>query len=415
MHPPLLTQQASRSLTPLTRTARWRWLLPLLVLLLSSAGSAWAQSVANYATARTTGVAYTSIAGTGNNYAWRNGTNTDDNLSTATPIGFVFAYNGVSYSSFSVSTNGFLTFNTGTSATGSGTAAYGYDNVVFSSTTGTVASLAPFYDDQQTANNLSTLADLNASLKYQTTGTVGNRVLTAEWINMQDFSTTSTSSFNYQVKLYEADGHIEYIYGTMTLSNTAAVTTMSYSLGINSLTGGATAANLLTQQTANTNTFGSTAANALGGNTTAGLPAAGSQYTFTAPAPAAPITLTFSSVTVTSTTVNFVDNSTTENNFQLVFSSDPTFATFSFGTVASTTKAATGTAYSANVTGLQPNTTYYYRVASVAEVNSLALTGSQATLAGFMFGAALTPSITRKPRAPTAASTSITSPTPSMP
>ncbi|WP_216679972.1 Ig-like domain-containing protein [Hymenobacter siberiensis] len=373
-----------------SRGSYWagRCLAWLFLLALAPAG-AWAQSVASYVPARTTGNTYTSIAGTGTSYAWRNALSTDDNLSAATPIGFVFAYDGVSYSGFSVSTNGLLTFNTATSATGIGTGAYGYQNTQFSAAAGTVTTLAPFYDDQQTAGNLGTLADLDASLKYQTTGTVGNRVLTAEWINMQDFSTTSTSSFNYQVKLYEADGRIEFNYGTMTLSNsTATVTTMSYSLGINAPTISAapTAAELLTQQSANTNTFSNTLQNALGGTTTAGLPATGSRYSFTAPQPASPITLTFSSVALTSMTVNFVDNSTNENNFQVVFSTDPTFTTFSVGTVTSTTKAATGTAYTANLSGLSANSTYYVRVSSVAEVNSAPLTGSQATLAGFTFG-----------------------------
>ena len=331
----------------------WPWrLLVVLGLLLAHAGGAWAQSVASYVTARTTGNTYTSIAGTGTSYGgWRNSLSTDDNLSTATPIGFAFAYDGTVYSQFSVSTNGYLTLNTGTAATG-GSGAYGFTNSTFSTAGSTVTTLAPFYDDQQTAGNLSTLADLNASLKYLTTGTAPNRVLTAEWINMQDFSTTSTSSFNYQVKLYEADGHIEYNYGPMTLANSGTVTTMSYSLGINSPTGGPTAANLLTLQTANTNTFSSTASDALGGTTTAGLPAASSQYSFAPPATAvaAPTTLAFTNVGYTSMRVNFVDNSTNEFGFALLRSTDNITFTL-VGTGLSPTSAGTGAGYFFNSTG----------------------------------------------------------------
>ena len=372
----------------LLSTLRHNWLTGLILpLLLVGSGGVWAQSVASYVTARTTGTTYTSISSTGTSFSgWRNTLSTDDNLSVATPIGFAFAYDGSVYTQFSVSTNGFLTLNTGTTSTGSGLAAYGYQNTQFSTAAGTVTTLAPFYDDQQTAGNLGTLADLNASMKYLTTGTMGNRVLTAEWINMQDFSTTSTSGFNYQVKLYEADGHIEFNYGTMALSNTSTVTTMSYSLGINSPTGGPTAANLLTQQTANTNTFGSTASDALGGSTAAGLPATNSQCSFTAPVPAALTTLAFNSLSISSMMVSFVDNSTTENNFLGVFSTDPTFATFFTASATSTTKAATGTAYSFNLTSLSSSTTYYVRIAAVTEANSPALAGSQATPAGFAFG-----------------------------
>ena len=293
-------------------TCQRNWLTGLiLALLLLGSGGAWAQSVASYVTARTTGTTYSSISSTGTSFTgWRNTStvnSTDDNLSGATPIGFAFAYDGSVYTQFSVSTNGFLTFNVSTTVTGGLTSGpYIYDNSTFSTAGSTVTTLAPFYDDQQTASNLTTLADLNASMKYLTTGTVGNRVLTAEWINMQDYATASTSSFNYQVKLYEADGHIDFNFGVMTYSGTT--TAMSYSLGINSPAGGPTAANLLTQQTANTNTFGSTASNSLGGTTEANMPATNSQYSFTAPVPAAPTTLTFTSVAVTGMTVNFVDN-----------------------------------------------------------------------------------------------------------
>ena len=359
--------------------SNWRTGLCLMLLLLGS-GGARAQSVASYVPARTTGNTYTSLGATGLSYTWRSALSTDDNLSTATPIGFPFAYDGTVYSQFSVSTNGYLTLNTGTAAVGSSTTAYGYQNTQFSTAAGTVTTLAPFYDDQQTAGNLGTLADLNTSLKYLTTGTVGNRVLTAEWINMQDFATASTSSFNYQVKLYEADGHIEFNYGVMTYSGTT--TTMSYSLGINSPAGGATAANLLTLQTANTNTFSSTASDALGGTTAANMPTANSRYSFTPPAAsvAAPTSLTFSSVGYTSTRVNFVDNSTNEYGFALFRSTDNITFTL-VGTGLSPSTAATGAGYFFTSAGLTAGTTYYYQVVANSEGTiSAPLTGSQATL-----------------------------------
>ena len=84
-----------------------------------------AQSVANYTVARTTGNTYSTISSTGLTPSgvgpWRNVLNTDDNLSATLPIGFPFVYNGVVYTQFAMSTNGFLTFNVGNSAVGSGT------------------------------------------------------------------------------------------------------------------------------------------------------------------------------------------------------------------------------------------------------------------------------------------------------
>ncbi|MGK4567492.1 hypothetical protein [Flavobacterium sp. 3HN19-14] len=134
---------------------------------------------------------YVSIAGTGSSLTgtWRNGnTNTDDNLSASQNIGFNFPYKGGNYSTFSVSTNGYLTFNTGTSATGSGLSAYGYDNSYFTNTSGTLLSLAPYYEDLVTPGNPGNIAGLNAAFKYALNGTAPNRVATIEWIGMETFN-----------------------------------------------------------------------------------------------------------------------------------------------------------------------------------------------------------------------------------
>ncbi|MBK6876286.1 MAG: hypothetical protein IPG99_07505 [Ignavibacteria bacterium] len=108
--------------------------------------------------------------------------------------------------------------------------------------------MAALYDDLQ-------VVSLTSSIVYKTEGTVGNRVLTVEFIGM-DFSANTTPDMNFQIKIYESDGHIEYVYGTMTLG-TAVLT---YSCGINAATLSAvpTAAELLSQQTANTGTFSNT-------------------------------------------------------------------------------------------------------------------------------------------------------------
>ena len=356
-----------------------------LLFVLGTVG-ANAQSVANYAVARTTGNSYTSISGTGTSPSatatWRNGnTQTDDNLSGVLPIGFTFFYMGTAYTSFSVSTNGFMTFNTGTAAIGSLTGAYGYQNTQFSTTSGSVSTLAPFYEDLQTAANASTQADLDASIKYSTTGTAGSRILTVEWINMQDFSTTSTSSFNFQVKLYESDGHIEYNYSTFTLANSGTVTTMSYSLGINaaSISASPTTAELLTQQTENTATFSNTPSNALGGATPSNMPTSGTRYTFTATGTTAPTSLNITSVTGTGMTLNWTDNSSDEVGFAIFRSTDNVTFTYVSTTLAN--------AVSSPQTGLSFSTTYYWKVYAVREVlSSASNTASAATNAPSLSG-----------------------------
>ncbi|MBK6986314.1 MAG: hypothetical protein IPH32_16960 [Bacteroidetes bacterium] len=216
-----------------------------------------AQSLATYTIARSTGISYSSINLTGNAFdSWRNTTTftQDDNRSDFTDIGFDFWYNGVRYTQFSVSTNGFLDFST---STANGflveNGAFSYNNTVFSSTaagTRTYPSLALFYDDLTAQGGVSALGN---SIKYAVTGTSPNKVLTIEWINMAVFGNTSPS-LNFQAKLYESSGIIEFIYGTMTQGTHG----FSYTTGLNSQTVSNSNANLKTLLVANSTTFTNT-------------------------------------------------------------------------------------------------------------------------------------------------------------
>lgn len=315
-----------------------------------------------YSVVRTTGISYTPIAGGTSVTSWRNGTNIDDNLSNNQPIGFSYVYNGVRSDSFRVSTSGFITFNTTSGAVGSGTGAYGYDNTQFSAVGGTTNTLAPIYDDLQ-------VVSLATSIVYQTTGSVGNRVLTVEFIGM-DFSFDTTPDLNFQVKCYEADGHVEYVYGTMTPG--AAV--YAYSSGINAATLSAipTAAQLSTQQTANTATFSSTVQNGL-----ATVPASNTMIAFTTAAqtaPNSPTSLTFTGTTGLGTTLNWVDNSSNETEFPVYISTD----NINFSYIG----AAAANAVSVAITGLLPSSTYYFQVwaANETKYSTAAATGNVTTL-----------------------------------
>ena len=309
-----------------------------------------------YTVAYTTGISFSSITGTGLNYAWRNGTSTDDNLSTATPIGFTFVYNGIPYTTFSVSTNGFFTLNAATVAVGTGTGAYGYDNTQFTSPTGTLTTIGGFYDDLVTPGNPGTIAGLNAALHYLTTGVAPNRILTAEWTGMEQF-TVPGPNLNWQVKLYEFDGHVELVYGTM--DPTAG--SFTYSLGINAQTLSAvpTAAELLEQQVNNTNTFSNAIQNAQ-----SIVPANNTQLTFSTPAApnGSPSSLTFSATTTSGTTLTWNDNSSNELGFPIYRSTD----NINFSYVGSGA-ASGGSSQSAGVVGLAANTTYYFHVYASTE------------------------------------------------
>ena len=329
-----------------------------------------AQSVGNYAVSRTTGVTFNSISSTGSSFSgWRySGTfSEDDNRSVATDIGFDFWYNGQRYTQFSVSTNGFMDFSSSVDDGGPQCDDYGYCNFQFSSTsvtTGTWLALAPFYDDMTTAGGSD---PLGTSIKYLVSGTAPNRVLTVEWIGMAVYLNT-TPDVNFQVKLYETSGQIEYLYGTMD----NGTNTFSYTVGINavSISNPPTVAQLLTQQSANSATFNNTPQNNL-----SVMPIANSRIRFVPPTPANPTgNLTFSALSNTGVTLNWTDWATNETGYLLYYSTDGTNYFYQTQTAANAT--------SAVITGLLPSTTYTWRVYAVTEGTlSLPLSASTTTLA----------------------------------
>jgi len=283
----MISRNSTTSL--LRKTRGWGKAASFALLGMFGSGQAMAQQgLATYTPSRTTGITYTSISATGIAPAfYRNGTNTDDNLTTFLPIGFNFIYDGVQVNAFQMSTNGFINLLANTGALG-GSGAYGFANDNnFTSAGSSVRVIAPFYDDHQTAGNLGTLVDLQNSMKYQTTGSPGSRICTIEWVGIQDFNSSSTSSYNFQIQLFETSNNIAFIYGTMVHGGPG---TRSFSVGLNSSTLSGISpfvtTMLFTQQVANTATFGGTAQNI---HPVASLPASLSQILFTyggaAPAP----------------------------------------------------------------------------------------------------------------------------------
>jgi hypothetical protein len=342
-------------------------LLFLFCLTALTSSTALAQSIANYATSRTTGITYNSIAATGNAFSsWRNNGSysQDDNRSYQTDIGFDFWYNGTRYTKFSVSTNGFIDFSSSAADGGASTGAYGYDNAAFTGNgSGTWLAIAPFYDDMTAQGGVDALGN---SIKYLVTGDAPNRVLTVEWINMAVYSNT-TPSLNFQVKLYETTGVIEFLYGLMDKGNF----TFSYSVGINAatLSNTATATQLKMQQTENTNTFNNTEKNNL-----SAMPATNSKITWTPPSPAGTLNtnVTFSAVTASGMTVAWTNWCSNEVGYALYYSTDNIDFTFLVQ------KAANATSHAA--TGLSPATTYYWRVYAVTDgAMSGAASGSRVT------------------------------------
>jgi hypothetical protein len=138
-------------------------------------------------------------------------------------IGFSFSYLGVNYTQVRLNTNGWLSFNL------TGEDANTHCNFILFNTADPTTALAPWWDDLN--------ADGNAKVAYQTTGNPPNRVFTAEWNNILAYSFGSTTRLNFQVKLHETSGIIEFCYGNVT----AGTHTIheGASVGLKDATGGA--------------------------------------------------------------------------------------------------------------------------------------------------------------------------------
>lgn len=127
----------------------------------------------------------------------------DDVVSGSLPLGFTFVFEGVSFTTFRVSSNGLLGFGSSLSTVGAG-----LTNTLTSRSldSGSLPVLAPFWTD------LDGEAGTGASAQYATSGTAPNRVLTMEWLNYKDLNGDADQYISFQVRLHETTGQLEYAY-----------------------------------------------------------------------------------------------------------------------------------------------------------------------------------------------------------
>jgi hypothetical protein len=180
------------------------------------------------------------------------GGNADTYFSGALPIGFSFNYNGTAYSNFYFSSNGFISF---TATIGSATT-----NALATASSPVVA---PLWDDLDGATA--------GTASYLTSGSPGSRVLTVEWLNWEWNWSTNAATISFQAKIYEADGHIEFVYR----QDAAALISPSASIGVTGAVGNYLSLN---------NTTASPTASSTTETTTLSVkPATDQMYVFTAP------------------------------------------------------------------------------------------------------------------------------------
>ena len=193
-----------------TPTHKLRRLLPLLALPLLPLAAA-AQTLAPYAgsaTGNTGGSTYPPLVPTGVTAVPLSGGDRNEGYFNSLPIGFRFNFAGTVYTTFSASTNGWMTFGQPL------TDAASFNDLVANLNSTTNLSVrpivAPLWDDL--AMGTSTGAATDGNLYYKTTGTAGTRICTIEWRNMRWDPTATSPVVSFIVRLKEGSNIIDFTY-----------------------------------------------------------------------------------------------------------------------------------------------------------------------------------------------------------
>ena len=170
-----------------------------------------AQSVAPYtgqATSGTGGSTYGPLVPTGVTAAVLSGGTRDDGYFNNLPIGFNFNFAGAVYTTFSASTNGWMTF--GQALTDA--APFNDLTANFNTTTNLAVRpiVAPLWDDL--SFGAATGATNDGNLYYKTTGVAPGRICTIEWRNVRWDATGTSPVVSFIVRLKERSNIVDFTY-----------------------------------------------------------------------------------------------------------------------------------------------------------------------------------------------------------
>ncbi len=327
----------------------------ILSLLAIATETSQSQNVTNYNFSDTTSTYSTVLLG---NYLTGGGW--DEQYFTNQDIGFAFFYGGHIYTKLTVYCNGYIMPGSMVSVP-SDTMPLTHSNAI--SVFGT---------------NLAKSNNLFSNIQISTSGTPGNRVCTIQYANVAKKSFPAMYG-NAQIKLYEADGTIKFMYGGFTGSFpfSAIQVGLSGASDFNNLKG-----NDWTNPLSGLNATDTM--NAAGTQPANTLPDNSRTYIFTPDTSlvaTSPTAISFTNVGLQTITINWSDNSANEVNFAVYDSTNGSSSyTYAGNIIPSTSTAGIGTMYSQTISGLNPGTQYYFNVYALSEGGfSVPLTGSQST------------------------------------
>jgi hypothetical protein len=339
-------------------------LLLFIIFLIISTGETNAQpSTANYNFTHATTGSLTDMTGS---TEWI-GPNATFTTSGIQDIGFTFIFMGTPHTTFGVSARGVLRL--GGNPSGSGT------NNLNTSSSSFLPLITPYWD------NIATSA--TGKVHSLLTGTAPNRVLIIEWLNMRNNQGSTTSDATFQLRLHESTGVIEFVYGEMNIGAGSATVTSSIGFTIaNADNSKLSVSSITSPAVITTGTMINNLVNSNVPGPIAGLNSSNQGerviYTFTPQAPPSPTNLSITNVTPGSMTLNWTPAAPIVS--QAIYISTDNVE-FDYLTSVSSL------ANSYNAEGLNPSTTYYWRIYSVSEGTlSSPLEGSQITNPGSYAG-----------------------------
>ncbi|MFN4083232.1 MAG: T9SS type A sorting domain-containing protein [Bacteroidia bacterium] len=284
--------------------------------------------------------------------------------SSTVPIGFDFWSNGQRFTTFMVTSNGWVSFGINSSPA-----------ITWLTNMGSGVRLAPFLGPLTSTSPVIATIGTSAigRVHYKTIGAAPSRICVIEFLRMAINTTVVDDTNTFQVRIYEQTGAIEYVYGRMKVTDGAPI---NYNIGIQFPTTAFQSVNTsnntssTTVNTTNSVSLNNTFITNLHGVT----PGNQRMYRWQAPQPSTPTNLTFSNITNSSITLNWTD--VIDELGYSVYASTDGGITYNWVTNTSTNIT------SAVVTNLPANTLIHFKVHARREVLGEALDGSTTTLAG---------------------------------
>jgi hypothetical protein len=270
---------------------------------------------------------------------------------------FTFNYNGIDYNQIYVSSNGFITFGS--------TAPLGTNNSPLSNTAAYQGAVAAWGGD---LNGVFNISGKSSTISWTVEGSAPNREIVVQWKDFRPTYSTSITSvavLDFQIRLKETTNTIQVVYGPSShlVGATNISTTRQVGLrgpsnlfptNINNRTNGTTLSiNSSTPGTLNTSTQAFSSINATPGRHTNGK-----IYEWTPPACNTPALLTSTIQSTSAATISWNALASASGGYDYIVSTVNTAPT------AGSTPTGSTTSSSVALTGLTPNTTYYFWVRS---------------------------------------------------